>query len=42
MTFCEMYAALEGEFQKQVERDNKDLGVKSSYVRNFTPPVKAR
>ena len=37
MTFREKYAALECEFQEQVERDNKDLEIESSYVHNFIP-----
>ena len=37
MTFREKYAELESEFQKQVERDNKELGIESSYAHNFIP-----
>ena len=38
MPFREKYAVLECKFQKQVECDNKELGIRSSYVPNFTPP----
>ena len=38
MTFRETYAKLECDFRKQVERDNKELGIVSSYVPNFLPP----
>ena len=37
MTFREKYAELEHEFQKQVECDNKELGIESSYAHNFIP-----
>lgn len=37
MTFREKYAELERKFQEQVERDNVDLGISSSYVHNFIP-----
>lgn len=38
MTFSEQYSELEGRFQEQVVRDNKDLGIDSSYVHNLIPP----
>ena len=38
MPFSDKYALLESKFQKQVERDNRELGIKSSYVHNFIPP----
>ena len=37
MTFREKYAELEHEFQQQVECDNKELGIESSYAHNFIP-----
>ena len=37
MTFSEKYGELEREFQEQVERDNTELGIESSYVHNFIP-----
>ena len=37
MIFREQYTELEREFQEQVERDNKELGIKSGYVHNFIP-----
>ena len=37
MTFSEKYRKLEREFQKQVERDNIELGIESRYVHNFVP-----
>ena len=37
MIFSEKYAELELKFREQVERDNKDLGIRSSYVHNFIP-----
>ena len=37
MTFSEKYAALEREFQQQVENDNKELRIKSSYLPNLKP-----
>ncbi len=38
MTFRETYTKLECDFRDQVERDNKELGIASSYVPNFLPP----
>ncbi len=38
MTFSEAYAALERKFQEQVEADNSELGIESSYAHNFIPP----
>ncbi len=37
MTFREEYAKLERSFQEQVENDNRELGINSSYVHNFIP-----
>ena len=37
MTFREIYAKLECDFRDQVKRDNKELGIDSSYVPNFAP-----
>ena len=37
MAFSEKYAELECEFKEQVDRDNKELGINSSYVHNFIP-----
>lgn len=37
MTFNDKYAALEREFQEQVENDDKELGINSSYLPNFNP-----
>ena len=37
MTFSEKYSVLECKFQEQVARDNKDLGIRSSYAHNFVP-----
>ena len=38
MTFREKYAKLERDFRDQVESDNKELGIVSSYMPNFLPP----
>lgn len=37
MTFGEKYAALEREFKCQVEKDNKELGIKSLFLPNISP-----
>ena len=37
MTFSKKYEKLENKFRKQVELDNKDLCIESSYVHNFMP-----
>ena len=37
MTFSEKYGELEHGFQEQVERDNTELGIESSYLPNFVP-----
>ena len=37
MRFNEEWTALENEFKEQVERDNSELSVQSSYLHNFTP-----
>ena len=37
MTFRQQYEALERRFKEQVEKDNRDLNIKSGYVHNFVP-----
>lgn len=37
MTFGDDYAALEREFKRQVEKDNKELGIKSLFLPNISP-----
>ena len=37
MAFQEEYEALEEEFRSQVARDNEELGIESSFVRNLRP-----
>ena len=37
MTFSEKYSTLEREFQEQVENDDKDLDIESSYLPNLVP-----
>lgn len=37
MTFGDEYAALEGDFKRQVEKDNKELGIKSLFLPNIRP-----
>lgn len=37
MTFGDDYEALEGEFKCQVEKDNKELGIKSLFLPNIRP-----
>lgn len=37
MTFGEKYKALEREFKRQVEKDNKELGIKSLFLPNIRP-----
>ena len=37
MSFSEQYAALEGKFKEQVEKDNEDLGIESCFLANVAP-----
>ena len=37
MSFSEQYAALEGKFKEQVEKDNEDLGIDSCFLANVAP-----
>ena len=37
MTFRQEYEALERRFMEQVEKDNRDLNLRSGYVHNFVP-----
>ena len=37
MSFSEQYAALEGKFKKQVEKDNEILGIDSCFLANVAP-----
>ena len=37
MSFSEQYAALEGKFKEQVEKDNKDFGIDSCFLANVAP-----
>ena len=37
MSFSEQYAALEGKFKEQVEKDNEDFGIESCFLANIAP-----
>ena len=39
MSFSKQYAALEGKFKEQVEKDNEDFGIKSCFLANIAPKV---
>ena len=42
MSFSEQYAALEGKFKEQVEKDNEDLGIESCFLANIAPQCARR
>ena len=42
MSFSDQYAELEAKFKEQVERDDRDFGLRSRYLPNIAPQGRGR